>query len=340
MRASAADAGLKGNSLGASSIEVLDLRHFGAPTLRPVLESEARLWKSRLHWDYRASAQLLMQYVDNHMLPGYAALEGERAAGFVFCVYEETKAVIGDVYAAETMQHGAATVQGIEEKLLRHLLELLVNSPHIDRIESQLLLHPSGTHSATFHEFGCRIFRRLFLVQPIGAIFKMPEIHLPNGFDLRQWHDHDLAPASRLIAEAYRGHPDGLINDQYRSAQGSMRFLNNIVRYSGCGAFSANVSHVIVERGSKELAALVLGSRVSPESGHITQICVHPNHRRKGLARALLSIVSYWFMRQGASEISLTVTEANQEAIELYVAEGYTMTHSFDAAVWERSRQG
>jgi ribosomal protein S18 acetylase RimI-like enzyme len=325
--------------LGASSIEILDLRHFGAAMLRPVLESEAELWKKRLHWDYRASAQLLMQYLDNHMLPGYAAFEAERVAGYVFCVYEESKAVIGDVFANETRPHGPEIVHEIEERLLRHLLELLVNSPHIDRIESQLLLHPSGAHADAFREAGCRIYRRLFLVQPIASVWRPPELKLPDGLELRSWHDHDLAPASRLITEAYRGHPDGLINDQYRSAHGSMRFLNNIVRYSGCGAFSASVSHVIFEKGSRELVALVLGSRVSPESGHITQICVHPNFRRKGLAHTLLSVVSYWFMRQGASEISLTVTEANKEAIELYMAEGYNLAHSFDAAVWERSRQ-
>ena len=67
--------------------------------LRPVLEAEGELWKQRLHWDYRASAKLLMQYLDNHMLPGYAALEAGQVTGYVFCVYEETKAVIGDVFA-------------------------------------------------------------------------------------------------------------------------------------------------------------------------------------------------------------------------------------------------
>ena len=41
-------------------------------------------------------------------------------------------------------------------------------------------------------------------------------------------------------------------------------------------------------------------------------------------------------MRQGATEISLTVTEANAEAIELYESEGYYCAHSFDAAVWQR----
>jgi ribosomal protein S18 acetylase RimI-like enzyme len=41
-------------------------------------------------------------------------------------------------------------------------------------------------------------------------------------------------------------------------------------------------------------------------------------------------------MRLGASEISLTVTEANANAIELYRLEGYQCAHAFDAAVWQR----
>jgi ribosomal protein S18 acetylase RimI-like enzyme len=100
------------------------------------------------------------------------------------------------------------------------------------------------------------------------------------------------------------------------------------------------VSHVVVHRTSRELVALVLGSRVSPESGHITQLCVHPEFRRRGLARLLLNLAASCFLRQGVSEISLTVTEANAAAIELYRAEGYDCPHSFDAAVWQRNRTG
>src|SRR5258708_27891892 len=84
---------------GGVTIEILDLRHFAAPVLRPVLDAEGELWSKRLHWDYRASARLLMQYLDNHLLPGYAALESGQVTGYAFCVYEETKAVIGDVFA-------------------------------------------------------------------------------------------------------------------------------------------------------------------------------------------------------------------------------------------------
>ncbi len=42
------------------------------------------------------------------------------------------------------------------------------------------------------------------------------------------------------------------------------------------------------------------------------------------------------FVRQGVSEISLTVTEAITQAIELYRSEGYECAHTFDAAVWRR----
>jgi ribosomal protein S18 acetylase RimI-like enzyme len=117
-----------------------------------------------------------------------------------------------------------------------------------------------------------------------------------------------------------------------------MRFLNNIVRFSGCGAFSAPASHVIVDRASREMVALVLGSRVSPQSGHITQLCVHPEFRRRGLARMLLTLAASCFLRMGVTEISLTVTAANIEAIDLYRDEGYDCAHRFDASVWQRNR--
>src|SRR5208337_1243825 len=107
-----------------ASIEILDLRHFAAPILRPVLDAEGELWRKRLHWDYHVSAKLLMQYLDSHMLPGYAALEAGQVTGYVFCVYEETKAVIGDVFALPGSHPDSgpghdATAREIETTLLR-----------------------------------------------------------------------------------------------------------------------------------------------------------------------------------------------------------------------------
>lgn len=331
------------------SLEILDLRHFTATLLRPLLDAESAVWRERLHWDYSASSRLLMQYLDSHMLPGYAAVDAGRVTGYAFCVYEESKAVIGDVFAVGGELNGAAdrdpaldghpqTPCEIERTLLRHLFETLQNSPQVDRIESQLLLHPAGELGGIFREAGFSLYRRLFLVQQLDRIHSQARAAIPRELELRPWREEDLASAGRLISEAYADHPDSVINDQYRSAQGSMRFLHNIVRYSGCGTFSPQVSHILYERSTREMVGLVLGSRVSGNSGHITQLCVRPQYRRRGLGRMLLAVAAAEFWRLGVSEISLTVTEANSKAVELYLSEGYDCRHTFDATVWNRER--
>lgn len=331
------------------SLEILDLRHFAAPMLRPVLEAESVVWRERLNWDYLASAKLLLQYLDSRSLPGYVAVDAGRVAGYIFCVYEDTKAVIGDVFAfPEGLSGGSAEEKRgypfadrsagreVEESLLQRLLELLLHSPGVDRIESQLLLHPDGEHSSTFLRAGFEVYRRLYLGQRLVGNSVEAIIDLPPELELRPWQDQDLNAAGRLIAEAYRDHPDSRINDQYRTTHGSQRFLHNIVRFPGCGVFSPHASHVVVERASREPVALLLGSRVSPHCGHITQICVHPAYRRQGLARMLLQVAAVQFKKQGMTDLTLTVTEANTRAVDLYRAEGYSLMHSFNAAVWVR----
>ena len=116
-------------------------------------------------------------------------LESGQVTGYAFCVYEETKAVIGDVFALPgTNPDLPAPPDGvpppareIEETLLRHLFETLLNSPQVDRIESQLLLHPSGTHAAIFSEAGFELFHRLFMVQPLNGHWTRPRLDLPHA---------------------------------------------------------------------------------------------------------------------------------------------------------------
>jgi len=60
---------------------------------------------------------------------------------------------------------------------------------------------------------------------------------LPPQFEIRPWSEQEYQSAAALITAAYRGHVDSEINDQYRTLTGSLRFLNNIVRFPGCGTF-------------------------------------------------------------------------------------------------------
>src|ERR1700709_885714 len=76
----------------APQLEVLDLRHFSAAQLRPLLEDEARRWNERLRWDYTRSTEILLEYLDGHVLQGFAAMHEGRGQGYAFSVYEAEKA--------------------------------------------------------------------------------------------------------------------------------------------------------------------------------------------------------------------------------------------------------
>lgn len=323
----------------ALQFEVLDLRHFSAGAMRPLLETESRVWSERLHWDYRGSADLLLQYLDSRVLPGYVAVENGRVVGYAFCVYEGYKAVIGDVYALEEARAGGSgdAAAEIRDALLERLLEMLQSTPGVSRIESQLLLHAHGAHARVFEKAGFEIFERIFMEWPLG-----PETAWPEAADLarltpRRWADSDFSAAGRLIAQAYENHLDSYINEQYRTAAGSQRFLHNIVRFPGCGYFDAEASRVIADPGTGNLAGLLLCSRVGQDVGHVTQICVAHEFRGLGLGRALMNECARDLARRGFRMLTLTVTASNRNAVGLYESLGFRGTHRFDAMVWDPS---
>ena len=325
----------------AAQPEILDLRHFSAATLRPLLAEESRVWSERLRWDYRSSANLLLDYLDSHVLPGYVAIERDRLCGYVFCVYEQAKAVIGDVYGAPSL---CVDPHKVEARLIYHLIELLQNSPGIDRIETQLLLHPHGEHAGAFLEAQFEVYERLFMEMELDADAEektRPARALPAHLQMRGWRETDFPAAGRLISAAYQGHLDSRINDQYQTTAGSLRFLHNIVRFPGCGIFDADSSQVLVDtRDAKdEIAGMLLCSRVGEDTAHVTQICVAPAYRRQGLGSVLMH-ASVRLLRQAQfAALTLTVTAQNDPAVELYRALGFTTRHNFDAMVWNRPRR-
>jgi ribosomal protein S18 acetylase RimI-like enzyme len=317
----------------ASQIEVLDLRHFSARQLRPLLEREAEIWRERLRWDYRSSTELLLQYLDSRILNGFVALDQGRVCGYTFCVYEGHKAVIGDAFAA-----GHRTMSDAETArvLLVHVLDMLRHSPAVDRVESQLLLFDAGEFTDLFKGPEFSIYPRLFLecnlrgpipVSPVGPM----EFDGIADLELSRWTAHDYPAAGELIYACYVGHADARINDQYKSLHGSLRFLHNIVRFPGCGIFEANFSWMLRDRRNGALVGMVLCSRVSPEVAHITQLCVAPAFRGRGLGRVLLQRSAEALLTAGFEAISLTVTEANDQAVRLYKRSGFTLRHRFDA---------
>lgn len=312
-------------------VDILDLRHFNSAHLRPLLEQETRLWGDLMSWDYRPSAEMILRYIDSKILPGYAAVDGGRIGGYAFFVYEGSKGVIGDLYADNTIQIPGDTV---ERRLAVHVIDTLQRSPGIHRIEAQLLPHESGAISPPFLAEGFRQFPRLFMALPLQN-GPRPQITPVQDVEFRRWIEQDFQPAAAIITTSYRGHIDSEINDQYRSLNGSLRFLNNIVRFPGCGAFDGNASFVAMHRPTRSIAGLLLCSRVREDVGHITQVCVLPEHRGKRIGESLIGLCTQELRTRPFSALSLTVTEANFGAVDLYLKLGFQTRRKFDAFVWE-----
>jgi ribosomal protein S18 acetylase RimI-like enzyme len=312
-------------------VEVLDLRHFSSVDLRPLMQDEVQMWSRLLSWDYAASADMILRYVDSRILPGYAAVERGRIIGYAFFVYEGNKGVIGDLFIADGRE--LAEQQSTETRLLTHVIETLQQSPGIHRVEAQLLVHETGRVMEPFVQQGFHQHPRLFMTLPLRAAAPI-KIAFPPEIEVRRWSEQDYQPAAALITAAYRGHVDAEINDQYRSLSGSLRFLNNIVRFPGCGTFDPESSFVAVHKRTT-LAGLILCSRVRNDVGHVTQICVLPEFRSHGIGEALLGTTVNNLRQRNFSLLSLTVTQDNPHAVELYRRIGFETKRVFDAFVWQ-----
>ena len=322
------------HSSSGDELEILDLRHFNSTDLRPLLEEETELWLSKLDWDYSSSSDMILRYVDARILPGYAAIERGRIRGYCFFVYEGAKGVIGDMFV-DPFGYAPEQIRHIERELVTTTIETLQQSPGIHRVEAQLLIHGAGEASQEFIDGGFQCYSRFFMEVPIAVGLPAPSRPLRQEIEIRPWLDGDYQPAAQIITAAYRGHVDSDINDQYRSVPGSLRFLNNIVRFPGCGVFDAGSSFVAVHRVTRQTIGVILCSRVRQDVGHITQVCLMPEFRSSGIGEHLIMATAQNLRSRGARMLSLTVTEANDRAVSLYHRLGFTVRHTFDAFVWE-----
>jgi ribosomal protein S18 acetylase RimI-like enzyme len=317
-------------------LEILDLRHFSSAELRPLLEEEMRIWSRRLAWDYRSSVEMILRYIDAKILPGYAASDGGTLLGYSFFVYEGNKGVIGDLFVSEEKRaRSGMDARQIEDVLLKHVIETLQQSPGIHRVEAQLLAHESGSVARPFLNEGFHRHPRLFMVLPLNSPQIRQSVRLPEEIELRRWMEPDYQSVASIITAAYKNHVDADINDQYRSVSGALRFLNNIVRFPGCGTFDQSASFLAVEKTSRSVVGVILCSRVKEDVGHVTQVCLLPEYRGRGIGEALLNATSVDLASRNFTLLTLTVTEANVGAVQLYKKLGYGVNRVFDAFVWE-----
>ncbi len=312
-----------------------DLRQLTASQLAPLLDEEAQLWRSELHWDYQLSIELIKRFLELHSLAGAAVVENGQATGYGFYVVEDHKGMLGGLFVTPRVPQVEAG-----EQILGDIMQTMRGTPQVTRIEAQLM--PFGAPlDRVLASHGFRLYPRQFMILPIeqGAANEAllqngVQESVTGGLRLEKWTERQMPQVADLIHLAYANHVDGEINDQYRSRAGAMKFLKNIVMMPGCGQFEAQASFVLREVASEHIVAVVLTSMVAPGVGHTTQLCVLPGYQGHGLGRRLMVESLAVLRRLKASELSLTVTCANLGAVRLYESLGFRVVKVFAAAVW------
>jgi ribosomal protein S18 acetylase RimI-like enzyme len=324
----------RANSMEQARREVVDLRKIAARDLEPVLAEEIEEWRRDLDWDFVPSAELVRKYAGTNSLGGAALTVDGVVAGYGYAVLEEPRGIIGDIYVRPHLRDEFA-----EPELFRSLLDALIATPRIARMESQLMLvtPESAAIIGARDEPGksVQMFERRLMFR--NAQFPLPSVGplARTRFRIERWEDHFMHTAGAIIAGAYKGETDSEINAQYRSPSGARRFLSNIVEFPGCGTFHPAASFVAFYSGTGEAAGMVLSSFVASETGHISQLCVMPGFRGSGLGRELLRTSCSALFQHGAQRVSLTVTASNTSAISIYERFGFHSTRTFYAYVWE-----
>ncbi len=314
-------------------MEILDLRQFGSADLRPLVEEEIETWRSILHWDYRCLAEMILRYTDSRILPGVAATEDGRVHGYCFFLAEGAKGGIGDLFVGDTCSTHKRRHE-IELELLRHGIDRLRESTGLCRAESQLLLHPTNHLAAPFLDAGFRRYRRVFFSRPVRGTSEPLRLLAPE-IEVRRWAEEDYETTANIIAVSYRGHVDCDVGDQYRTIEGALGFMENIVRFPTCGVFDSSASFLAFHRPTGTPISALLCSRLRHDIGHITQICTLPEYRSHGIGEQLLHYCYADLAARRFTELSLTVTEENHRAVALYRRLGFQQLHTFDAFVWE-----
>jgi ribosomal protein S18 acetylase RimI-like enzyme len=312
--------------------EMVELRRLTARDLEPLLQEETAAWWQTLEWDFEKSADLVRRFVDLRALNGYALVEDGTAIGYIYYVLEDAKGLMGDLYVMREHR----TVER-ENLLLAAALQSIVSHPQVTRIESQLMMLEFASSRAVPGAGSLTMFDRNFMRIDLRRA-KLPEGHARRPVVIDRWTDLQQEATAQLIAAAYQGHVDSRINDQYRTVAGARRFLHNIVQYPGCGAFFRPASYAAFEPSRGVLFGISLASLVSQDCGHITQICVSPDVKGSGVGYALLRQSLMALRDMGCRAATLTVTAANEDAVELYKRVGFHTVRRFSAYVWDGFR--
>jgi ribosomal protein S18 acetylase RimI-like enzyme len=308
-------------------LRYLPISYVDENLLLPLMQEEEKSWMSDLCWDYSPVRQILISFIKQKLLPGYVAVNNEEAIGYTYFLVNQTKGIIGALYASRTSQSQEAV-----EELLTLTISSLKESKTVQRVEAQIMPFNNLNLTATFIQQGFTYYPRYFLDLDIRNYRKTGAAHPPDT--VIPWSSAYIEQAAEMSLYSYRNQTDAEICEDYCTKRGCESYLRSLVDNPGCGIFMPETSFMALDKQGFPIGFLIC-SRISREAAMVPQIAVHPLHQGKGIGNVLMNLSFEQLKARGFRNVSLTVTKKNRRAFEWYQRLGFKIRKEFGAFVWQ-----
>jgi ribosomal protein S18 acetylase RimI-like enzyme len=313
--------------------EIIDIRRFEPEEFSDLLQAEGQAWHDTLLWDFTASTRIIYACLRDKRLAGYALVCERRIRGYGFFFEDGDKGIIGDLFV-----HPELAGQGREHELLEHVLETLLATPGLCRIEAQLPHYGLEELEPCFVSRQFKSYLRRFMSLSLasrrqGVEPKAENAWMRENIQLLPWEKRFNKDAAEMLYQAYQQHVDAAINDQYASAKGAARLVENIFHNQGCGDFLGHISRMAIHRPTQQLAGILTVTGVRAGTAHIPQVGISPSFQGLGLGTALMEAAFQDLAQEGFEKVTLTVTDANAGAVRLYQRLGFETFKTFGAFI-------
>jgi ribosomal protein S18 acetylase RimI-like enzyme len=143
-----------------------------------------------------------------------------------------------------------------------------------------------------------------FWLQTLGVLEAVMTDNKPDGLSLRACRPEDIAALLELWQKA----------DAIPSVTDTAEDLER--------AIAEGPAHVLVAEIGGRLAGSIIGT-FDGWRGNIYRLAVHPDYRRRGVARALVAEIEEKLTRLGAKRVTALVEKTHQLAMGFWEAVGY-----------------
>jgi len=289
-----------------------DLRAVAPEALAPLLaEEDAVLWDT-LRWRTNQALGAAARGAG-----GVVWLDGDRPLGYLSLALDGAEALAGRVFASR-----GGPWQAVERTLLEAAIRGAFAVPGVQTFSGELLGLAPATLAWLKASWPDQVGLRLLLEAPAAAT-----VQGSAGCAWVPWDEALRVPASGLLARNAAAPPSPFAS--YRAPEGPARLLEELVTRDTCGAFEPSASFAALDPATGDLLGFVLATRMGPDQGHVAQLAVAAETRRRGVGTGLLHRSLESLATLGCRSAHLTADQDNRGALALYRRSGFQERHVF-----------